>query len=585
MRSKHALYTLFIFGILIAGCKGSDVSQQPVNLQLDDNRPVGLFGEGGGDKTLATYHDAMKEKMLGNNEKAADMFRDVLKKEPKNAAAHYQLATLLEETDELEEAALHAREAVKLEENNRYYLELHASLQRTFGKNKEAIEIYQKLVKAYPGNYDYYLELAFLYEGTGKAKEAIEVYNQLEQKVGVDESISMQKQRLYLQQGDFSNAVKELEKLIEMYPTEGKYYGMLGEMYEANDQPKKALEAYQKLQQVDPNNGLALFSLARYYRNQGDQEQYLKYMRQAYDQPSLDIDSKIRHLMSYIDIVVISEDKQVEAFDLAERLINAHPEDPKGYAVYGDLLNRSRKKKEALAQYRKALNRSGSNFSIWQQTLFMTAETQQYDSLEVLSQEAIELFPSQAVPYFLNGLANSQLKEYDKAILRLDRALLISSGDKMLAADIWSTMGDTYHAMKKHAESDSCYEESLKLRPDNAYVLNNYAYYLSNRKKNLERAAEMAQQANELEPGNSAFQDTYGWISYQQGDYSNAEKWIKKALDNGGNKRPVILEHYGDVLFQLNRVDDAVDYWQQALEHGGDKEQLEKKIRERKLYE
>ena len=395
----------------------------------------------------------------------------------------------------------------------------------------------------------------------------------------------MQKQRLYLQTGEFNKALNELQKLIRQYPTEAKYYGMLGEMYQANDDPKKALEAYNKLLELDPDNGIGLISLARLYKNQGDNGKYLEYMRQAFDNPNVEVDTKIRHLMNYIDIVTISEDKRAEALDLAGRLIKAHPDDPKGYAVYGDLLNQSGKKKEALAQYRQALKRSANNFSIWQQTLFMTAEAQQFDSLKTLSQEAIELFPSQPLPYFMNGLALSQLEEYDKALQSLDRALLIGSGNPNLSADIYSTMGDTYHAMGRDVESDSSYEKSLELNPNNAYVLNNYAYYLSLRKENLERAEEMSRRSNDLQPGNPSFLDTYGWILYQQQDYEGAEKWLKEALEAGNGKSPVILEHYGDALFKLNRVDDAVDYWQQALEYGGDKTSLEKKIRDRKLYE
>lgn len=585
MRIKSALYTFLILSILAIGCKSTDVGHKPVNLQLDDDVPVGLFGKGSGHTTKANYHDAMKQKLLGNLDEAEKLFRDVLKQDPKMAAAHYELAKILEEQDQLEEAALHAREAVQLDGENRYYLELHAALQRSFGKNTEAISVYKKLIAEYPDSYDYYLELAFLYENSGKLKEAIDTYNKLETYVGLDESISMQKQRLYLQMGDFDKAVNELEKLIREYPTEAHYYGMLGEMYEAHNEPRKALQAYQHLLEIEPDNGIALMSLARYYQKQGDQQKYLSYIRQAFDNPNVEVDLKIHHLMTYIDIVAISEDKQAVAFDLAERLVNAHPDDPKGYAIYGDLLNQAGKQKEALGQYRKALHRSGSNFSIWQQTLFMTAQTQQFDSLRVLSNEAIELFPSQPLPYFMNGLANSQLKHYEEALKMLDRALLIGSGDPMLSADIYSTMGDTYHAMKRHAESDSCYEKSLALNPDNAFVLNNYAYYLSVRKQDLDHAEKMSAHANELQPGNPSFLDTHGWILYQQANYGQAEKWLKEALDASQPASPVILEHYGDVLFQLNRVDDAVDYWQQALERGGDKANLEKKIRNRKLYE
>ena len=68
-------------------------------------------------------------------------------------------------------------------------------------------------------------------------------------------------------------------------------------------------------------------------------------------------------------------------------------------------------------------------------------------------------------------------------------------------------------------------------------------------------------------------------------DYKKAKEWIGKAIENGGAESTTILEHYGDILFQLGDVDSALEYWSKALEKGGKSEFLEKKIADRKLYE
>jgi len=114
--------------------------------------------------------------------------------------------------------------------------------------------------------------------------------------------------------------------------------------------------------------------------------------------------------------------------------------------------------------------------------------------------------------------------------------------------------------------------------------LNNYAYFLSLRNENLEKAAEMAGRAVELKPG-SANQDTYGWVLYQMGNYDEAAIMIKKAIDNGANSSAVILEHYGDVLWKLDRKEDALDYWKKAKAAGEGSEFLDKKVEEKKMYE
>ena len=96
----------------------------------------------------------------------------------------------------------------------------------------------------------------------------------------------------------------------------------------------------------------------------------------------------------------------------------------------------------------------------------------------------------------------------------------------------------------------------------------------------------MASKATQISPDNPSFQDTFGWVLYKLGEYQEAEKWIKKALDNEEADSAVLLEHYGDVLFRLDRKSEALEYWQKARDAGGEaSEFLDKKIKDKKLYE
>jgi tetratricopeptide (TPR) repeat protein len=100
----------------------------------------------------------------------------------------------------------------------------------------------------------------------------------------------------------------------------------------------------------------------------------------------------------------------------------------------------------------------------------------------------------------------------------------------------------------------------------------------------------MSEKANRLEENNASYQDTYGWIKYKMGDYTEARKWIEKALENKEKPNATVLEHYGDVLYKLGETDKAVYYWEKALGTERDEldevsEFLEKKVRDRKLYE
>jgi len=158
-------------------------------------------------------------------------------------------------------------------------------------------------------------------------------------------------------------------------------------------------------------------------------------------------------------------------------------------------------------------------------------------------------------------------------------------GNNELLAQFYSSLGDAYHAQKNHMMSDESYDKSLELSPLNTYVLNNYSYYLSLRKENLDKALEMMEVCTALNPGIASYEDTYAWVFYQKGYYDKAQEWLERALTSGGNQSAVIVEHYGDVLYQLGKVAEAVEQWKKAKELGSETPFIEQKINERKLYE
>ena len=156
-----------------------------------------------------------------------------------------------------------------------------------------------------------------------------------------------------------------------------------------------------------------------------------------------------------------------------------------------------------------------------------------------------------------------------------------------LLTQFYSSLGDGYNGLKKYEESDSSYEEALKIDPKNIYVLNNYGYYLSLREEKLDRAEELSALCNEIEPDQANYQDTYAWILYKQGKFVQAKDWLEKAIQNGGGNNAVILEHMGDVYAQLQNMNKALEFWNKAkeLEKGETTPFLDKKIADKKLYE
>ena len=281
----------------------------------------------------------------------------------------------------------------------------------------------------------------------------------------------------------------------------------------------------------------------------------------------------------------INKELTSQALELTHILVAVHPKEAKAHAMYGDFLFREGKMKEAQQAFRSTVKLDNSKFLVWSQLLQVDYNLSDYEGLLSESNEALELFPTQSLVYLFNGIANMQLKKYDDAISILNSGVAYAKKDKQLSSQFYSSLGDAYNFVKKHSESDAAYEKALEIDPTNATVLNNYAYYLSLRKERMDKAEEMSRKSNELEPNNASFEDTYGWIMYQQGKYKEAEMWVAKALKSSKNPSGVEYEHYGDVLWKLGETEKAKEFWNKAKVAGNGSDLLERKVNEGKLVE
>jgi tetratricopeptide (TPR) repeat protein len=529
--------------------------------------------------------DAKKCQITGNVDKAESLYRDYIEKYPQDPVAYYELAGILGSKNNLGESANLASKAVELDPDNVWYKLFLAEVYQIKGDYKEAISLYKLLLDGNPDNLDYLYQMAALNIASERFRDAVEIYDRIEKKTGVSEEISLQKEKLYLLLKDIPRALQELEQLVNAFPEEPKYLSILAEFYLANGQSAEALKTYLKILELDPDDPYIHMSLADYYRKQGNKEQAFEELKEGFANPNLDIDTKVTVLLSFYTLNELYTELKDKAFILANILLDVHPGNPKSHSIYGDLLIQDKKTGEAREEFLKAVTLDSSNYVIWEEVMRLDLQLEMYDHLASFSERAIELFPEQPIPFLFSGMAAFQQKRFEDALTAFDRgSKMVVSNDELLAT-FYMYMGDTYHSLNRIDESDKAYEKSLAIKYDNPYVLNNYAYYLSLRGKDLDKAEKMAKRAITLEPDNSSFQDTYGWVLYKQGRYEDAEPWIDRALDDKEGISAEVLEHYGDVMFKLGNVGKALEYWIKARDKGPGSALLEKKITDKMLYE
>jgi len=533
------------------------------------------------EKTERLFLDAQRAKMIEDYETAQKQFREVLMLDPKCADAHFQLGQIYLSTGQIQLAREAAEMAVKYDPSNKWYKDfLGGILART--SPKDAIVLYRELLKQNPNDPDFYMSLAYLYIQTKQPLEAVKVYDQFEKVFGIDEGIISQKKGLYLALNQFDKAIAELKKLEDAYPDEPAFMLMQADLYVANNMRDKAFPIYKRVLEIDPENPQALLAVAEYSSKQGDTTARRETFKKIFANPSLNVDAKVKMLFPYVQLFDIKKENREEALMLSDILAQTHPKESKTHAIRGDLYYLDNRLDSALLSYKRSLELQKDVYNVWQQLFFIYNQQRDWKTLKDITTESLEFFPNQAITYLFKGLAENQLKEYDSALKSYGKGEKMSLDNEKLRAQILSNIGDVYHTQNQHTESDEAFDKALKLDPDNATVLNNYSYYLSLRKVNLEKAKQMSAYANKLQENNDSFLDTYAWILFEMGSYKEAKEWQEKAIKYGGEKSATILEHYGDILSKLGDNKGAVDYWKRAKENNSESKTIDKKIAEGK---
>jgi len=524
--------------------------------------------------------DAIGKEMKNDTEGAISAYKLVLQTDPKNDAAMFALAKIYFEAQNAEQTLLYAEQAVTIDSKNKWYLAQYAEALAASDKFKEAAEAYRKLVAQNPNDYEYAFDWAYMRIKSNDVEGAIAVYDQVEKSVGVSEEMTVQKQKLYMKLGKIDKAIAELQKLVDSDPQEPRYYQLLAEMYQANNMNDKAMEVLEKMMTVSPDNPYGNLALAEYYHQKGNDGQYFDMIKKAFINPSLPINLKAQLISGYID----RKDASPQIAELIQIITDTHPKESLSYVLSGDYLYAVQgKKQESLNQFRKAAQIDGNRYEVWERIMEIEIDLADFQNLLKDSQTISELFPNEPIPFFYNGLANNRLNKHEAAVKSLKKAAMMAVGKKDFLVQIYTLMGDSYNEIQEYTKSDESYEKALALNPNSATVLNNYAYFLSLRNDKLDKASEMAAKANQIEPNQSSYQDTYAWILYAQKKYTDARLWIEKAITNGGAKSGTILEHYGDILYQLNETDKAVEQWQKAKTLGDTSDKIDAKIKNKKL--
>lgn len=569
---RQLSYWLSLWLLLPAGLWAADV-KTPVQASLNQLSPEQQR------KFDYFYYEAANLKNAGKYDAAYDLFSYCLSLDTASSPVLYELAMFQLQRNRPEKAVEMLKSAVAHSDDNFTYRMTLAGLYRNLGMYGEASDSYEELVKRYPdkSELNYYLADALTQEGEIGA--AIDAYNVLESTMGMNETLSLQKFKLYQTLKQPDKAFEEIEKLANKYPMNARYRLLMGDLHLENEETEKALACYQQAHEIDPDDPRYIVSMANYYDQTGDKEAAEQEIRDALVNEKLDVETKVGILSRYVQRLQQTQQGIENANSLFQTLLDQHPEDTELKLMYGSLLMAQQKEEEAKFQFQLVTEMEPSNEGAWQQLLNISLKGEDIPEVIRICTRCKELFPEAPEYYFYLGIGYYMQEKYQESLDTYYAGLkIIPEGNGVVKSNFYGQIGDLYYQMEKMDEAYKAYDEALKYNENNAPVLNNYSYFLTLDKKDLKKAERMAAQCIKLEPDNATYLDTYAWVFFVQGNYTLAKIYIENALSKDKTNSAELVDHYGDILYMSGEKDKALEQWKKAKEMGKDTDVLKQKI-------
>lgn len=576
MRIKAGLY---ILGVLLVVSSCGVLSRKS---QIPREFDPAIAGYSGDLKPTFYYTEGVKSALLyGDAKRAVQMFDKAIEEDSTHSASYFEAANTLIETD-LNKALEYSTKANALDTANLWYQTQLGRLMLMTENYDKAFSIYEKLTRELPSNPDNYRLLAALYQQNKQPFSAISVLDSAEYKIGRIEELTAFKRQLLIDVQLYDKAIEESSALVRDYPYKEENYLVLAELYAATKKDSLALAAYNEALALNPTNPDVLASINQYYKNKGDNINFLATAKQLFNNDDITLKSKIDFFDNLTKDNQFYRNFFFQINDLASTLAVKYPNEYDALELYASHLVAAGSMDQALELYKSHINDSVPNINIFTNILDMEAYLNHPDSVAKYSDLALQAFPENTELYIRKGSIQSfYMKKDNEAIATYKEALKHAQSDSLKSV-VYGIIGDILHQQGKRKDSYSRYETALKLDANNVSVLNNYSYFLStesDKASDLEQALSMAEKATKLSPNNSTFLDTYAWALFKMNRYEEAKKVMQQAISLDRTSSSELFIHYGDILYELKEFFMASVYWKKALEKGYDAAIIEARMK------
>lgn len=568
--------------LLMAACgttrKVAEAPEEGVTLSIEDQRRYEYY-----------YLEAVRLEQQGCYDEAFGMLVHCLDICPEAPSALYKMATyyfFLNQKDKALDALLRA---VKGEPDNYWYRQTLASYYQTNREYDNAIAVLEEMQQRFPKrNGELLSALVGLYSQVQQYDKVIDALSRLETLIGKTEAISMEKSRNYLLMGNQEGAFGEMEALAAEYPDNSYYRVVLASIYMENGRETDALPMLQEILHEEPENGAAKIAMVQYHKQVADTVGYHAMVDSVMMASTVDDETKVKMMLRLIN----EKADSTYVLQLFDRALQQPQRSAKlGHICVQYMLMLHQSEERVRPVLLRMLETEPDHVQARLQLLSYAAKRNDLDEIIDICSKAIDYTPEVLDFYYYKAIGLYQTNRHEEALdtYRKATAQITKESNTELVSDIFTAMGDLYQQTGRLEEAYLCYDSALVYNPSNLLVLNNYAYFLSEEGRQLDKAELMSYRTIKAEPQNATYLDTYAWILYKQQRYEEALGYMEQALAADSVPSDVLYEHAGDIHYRLGDVQRALDYWKQALElqrkAEAVEERLKKKVKLRKLTE
>ncbi len=465
-----------------------------------------------------------------------------------------------------------------------------------------AIDVLKDAIKANPKETAPYLQLAFIYsKHLQKPEPALKYANQA---IALDPESIDAYQRIYeieSNRGDPRKALAALDRASKVSSRNPTFWTRLGKLYASIVFTSEAETTLDDVRQVNVifkhaaenanDDPTVLKDVADYFAaSQQIQEAIPLYLRVLELEPD-DMNAREKLASGFV-----ATNQRAKAMEMLHEIIAKTPEKYQPYDLLAQLqdeegrnLLRAKQPDQAKAMFAKAAANYEQSILInpsHGQTYLRLAELligplRESERAENILTEARARFPRAPVLAYFLAIAQREAKHAQQSVITFEEALneAEATASELLTARFYFDYGVAADQAGLHDKAADLFRKSIALDPAEAADSYNYcAYMWADQNVRLDEAEELIRKALELEPDNGAFLDSRGWVYFRKGKYQEALADLLRAAQLVTRDDPVVFEHIGDTYAKLNRIPQALEYWQKSAVLAPENKSLADKI-------